>query len=231
VKVDERVSNFGVAWALGRVRYAVAVATAIGHHPAVIDVDELITDSGNSGRIKHIGVGPTVLSMTAHPMRSGGSIPQSGLPQTTRRLPASSPASVRLGSGEVAATAFARVCRCSKLTQPVIEWPCYRSWSWQKRLSYAKLLVYPHVNILPRHSKLVDHEVMHDTCLCGHDRIAHDHYRGGTDCASCVGRHCRSFRSDTVTGRLMDRLTGGRSRSSADADSFVGAVSAVDRLA
>ena len=98
-------------------------------------------------------------------------------------------------------------------------------------LRLGKLLVYPYVNILPRHGKLVDHEVMHATCLCGHDRIAHDHYRGGTDCATCSDQLCRTFRSDTVIGRLMDRLIGGRSHPLSDASSFLGAVSIVHRVA
>lgn len=28
-------------------------------------------------------------------------------------------------------------------------------------------------------------------CKCGHDRSAHEHYRGGTDCALC---ECNRFR-------------------------------------
>jgi len=35
-------------------------------------------------------------------------------------------------------------------------------------------------------------------CRCGHGRQVHEHYRGGTDCATCP---CARF-SRSVTGRL-----------------------------
>jgi len=66
---------------------------------------------------------------------------------------------------------------------------------------------------------------MHDTCLCGHGRSAHDHYRGGSDCASCADGQCRAFRADTIIGRLIDRLTGRRGQRSNFVDSPVGVVS------
>jgi hypothetical protein len=95
----------------------------------------------------------------------------------------------------------------------------------------AKLLVDPYVNILAHVRELIDHEVMYSTCLCGHDRSAHDHYRGGTDCAACSDRQCRAFRSDTLIGRSMNRLISGRSHQAADADSSVGAASVGQRVA
>lgn len=31
-------------------------------------------------------------------------------------------------------------------------------------------------------------------CRCGHEVDAHQHYRGGTDCAVCGRARCRAFR-------------------------------------
>jgi hypothetical protein len=38
-------------------------------------------------------------------------------------------------------------------------------------------------------------------CRCGHPRTAHQHYRGGTECALCI--ECPRYRS---AGRLLWRL-------------------------
>jgi hypothetical protein len=42
------------------------------------------------------------------------------------------------------------------------------------------------------------------TCVCGHAREAHEHYRAGADCALCGRLGCPRFR---VPGRLRTRLT------------------------
>ncbi|MEV4704245.1 hypothetical protein [Actinoplanes sp. NPDC049316] len=34
-------------------------------------------------------------------------------------------------------------------------------------------------------------------CVCGHDRGAHEHYRGGTECALCGPEVCPRFRRRT----------------------------------
>lgn len=41
------------------------------------------------------------------------------------------------------------------------------------------------------------------TCLCGHERVAHEHYRRGSECALCPAGGCWRFR--TVPG-LLTRL-------------------------
>jgi hypothetical protein len=43
------------------------------------------------------------------------------------------------------------------------------------------------------------------TCVCGHPREAHEHYRAGTDCALCGRSGCSRFR---VAGSLWSRLRG-----------------------
>jgi hypothetical protein len=37
-------------------------------------------------------------------------------------------------------------------------------------------------------------------CRCGHDRMAHRHYRRGSDCALC---DCGRWSAGTLLGRLM----------------------------
>jgi hypothetical protein len=33
------------------------------------------------------------------------------------------------------------------------------------------------------------------TCRCGHDRGAHEHYRGGSDCGTCGPLDCPRYRA------------------------------------
>jgi hypothetical protein len=49
---------------------------------------------------------------------------------------------------------------------------------------------------------------MLNTCTCGHDRRAHQHYRGGSDCSRCAPEHCPRYRADTALNRLIGRLAG-----------------------
>jgi hypothetical protein len=42
------------------------------------------------------------------------------------------------------------------------------------------------------------------SCVCGHPREAHEHYRAGSDCALCGKSGCPRFR---VAGGLRARLT------------------------
>ncbi len=34
-----------------------------------------------------------------------------------------------------------------------------------------------------------------DMCRCGHQRVAHEHFRAGTDCSLCAPGDCSSFRN------------------------------------
>ena len=47
---------------------------------------------------------------------------------------------------------------------------------------------------LPAVSSLLPTLLLRDpkSCRCGHERVSHEHYRSGTDCALCV---CRRFRA------------------------------------
>lgn len=39
-----------------------------------------------------------------------------------------------------------------------------------------------------------------NTCRCGHEREAHDHYRAGTECALCGAEGCPRYRDGRVLG-------------------------------
>ncbi|MDT5287372.1 MAG: hypothetical protein QOF88_2261 [Mycobacterium sp.] len=56
-----------------------------------------------------------------------------------------------------------------------------------------------------------DHGCMRNTCRCGHDRAAHQHYRTGSDCGSCEAGHCRGYRSDGPLNRVIEKLAVTRS--------------------
>ncbi|PKZ63936.1 hypothetical protein CYJ73_19360 [Gordonia terrae] len=49
-----------------------------------------------------------------------------------------------------------------------------------------------------------------ETCRCGHDRAAHEHYRAGTDCALCGTGDCPRFRRNSRVRRLLGALPGAR---------------------
>jgi hypothetical protein len=46
------------------------------------------------------------------------------------------------------------------------------------------------------------------TCVCGHARAAHEHYRQGTDCALCPAGDCPRFRPRRWWRRLPAASTG-----------------------
>ena len=37
--------------------------------------------------------------------------------------------------------------------------------------------------------------------MCGHSRVAHRHYRPGSDCANCGPEVCRRYRKNSLFGR------------------------------
>lgn len=44
---------------------------------------------------------------------------------------------------------------------------------------------------------------MSDDCRCGHQLAAHDHYRAGTECATCPPEACPRFRTPGRVDRLL----------------------------
>jgi hypothetical protein len=50
------------------------------------------------------------------------------------------------------------------------------------------------------------HASPHDVCRCGHERAAHEHYRGGTECSLCSPTTCPRFRRQGIVSRLRHIL-------------------------
>jgi hypothetical protein len=48
--------------------------------------------------------------------------------------------------------------------------------------------------------------VSDDSCVCGHARAAHEHYRSGGDCGSCPSGQCRRYRRDNILRRICRRV-------------------------
>ena len=46
------------------------------------------------------------------------------------------------------------------------------------------------------------HASAHDVCRCGHERAAHEHYRGGTECSLCSPTACPRFRRPGIVSQL-----------------------------
>lgn len=59
-------------------------------------------------------------------------------------------------------------------------------------------------------STIVDLEtrVTAGACVCKHGRDAHDHYRGGTDCAVCPAGACNRYRTNSTARRNFRKLRG-----------------------
>jgi hypothetical protein len=53
-------------------------------------------------------------------------------------------------------------------------------------------------------------------CVCGHEREAHEHYRRGTDCATCGAEVCPKFRRALVRKNPSSPSTGPTQRAGAE---------------
>jgi hypothetical protein len=49
-------------------------------------------------------------------------------------------------------------------------------------------------------------------CVCRHGRVAHDHYRGGAECAVCPAGACGRYRANTPARRVFATLLAALSR-------------------
>lgn len=50
-------------------------------------------------------------------------------------------------------------------------------------------------------------------CVCGHRQVAHEHYRAGSDCASCPPQECLRFRSSGGLAAIVRLIAGPLTRS------------------
>ena len=56
------------------------------------------------------------------------------------------------------------------------------------------------------------------TCVCGHGREPHEHYRRGSDCSLCPPLACRRFRPASGLAQTLRRLLAGTTSGRRDAE-------------